>query len=179
MLDMVTIYEKREVVRVRPATTADGEAIRVIRNHAVATSTALWTDTRQSPADAVAWLAVHLARGSALVAETGGEDGEVVGFAVYGPWRDLDGYRHTVENSVYVREGSQGLGIGGALLGALVDAARGAGHHSMIAGIESGNATSIRLHRRFGFTEVGTVREAGLKFGRWFDLTLMRLALEN
>ncbi|MCF4136846.1 N-acetyltransferase family protein [Streptomyces sp. Tue 6430] len=173
---MVTIYEKREVVRVRPATAADGEAIRVIRNHAVATSTALWTDTRQSPADAAVWLAAHLARGSALVAESGGE---VVGFAVYGPWRDLDGYRHTVENSVYVREGSQRLGIGGALLGALVEAARAAGHHSMIAGIESGNATSIRLHRRFGFTEVGTVREAGLKFGRWFDLTLMRLALEG
>jgi L-amino acid N-acyltransferase len=188
MLDMVPIYEKREVVRVRPATTADGEAIRAIRNHAVATSTALWTDTRQSPADAAAWLAVHLARGSALVAEAGGqgcesgeggEGGEIVGFAVYGPWRDLDGYRHTVENSVYVREGSQGLGIGRALLGALVDAARAAGHHSMIAGIESGNAPSVRLHRRFGFTEVGTVPEAGLKFGRWFDLTLMRLALEG
>ncbi|MEU0114540.1 N-acetyltransferase family protein [Streptomyces bobili] len=179
---MVTIYEKREVVRVRPATTADGEAIRAIRNHAVATSTALWTDTRQSPADAAAWLAVHLTRGSALVAEAGGRGGEsadVVGFAVYGPWRDLDGYRHTVENSVYVREGSQGLGIGRALLGALVDAARAAGHHSMIAGIESGNAPSVRLHRRFGFTQVGTVREAGLKFGRWFDLTLMRLALED
>ncbi|MET9506589.1 N-acetyltransferase family protein [Streptomyces sp. NPDC006622] len=173
---MVTIYEKREVVRVRPATAADGEAVRAIRNHAVATSTALWTDTRQSPADAGVWLAAHLARGSALVAELGGE---VVGFAVYGPWRDLDGYRHTVENSVYVREDSQGLGIGRALLGALVDAARGAGHHSMIAGIESGNATSIRLHRRFGFTEVGTVPEAGLKFGRWFDLTIMRLALED
>ncbi|MFF8190565.1 GNAT family N-acetyltransferase [Streptomyces bobili] len=179
---MVTIYEKREVVRVRPATTADGEAIRAIRNHAVATSTALWTDTPQSPADAAAWLAVHLARGSALVAEAGGQDGgsgEIAGFAVYGPWRDLDGYRHTVENSVYVREGSQGLGIGRALLGPLVDAARAAGHHSMIAGIESGNAPSVRLHRRFGFTEVGTVREAGLKFGRWFDLTLMRLALED
>lgn len=176
------------MVRVRPATTADGEAIRAIRNHAVATSTALWTDTPQSPADAAAWLAVHLARGSALVAETGGqgghggrdgESGEILGFAVYGPWRDLDGYRHTVENSVYVRDGSQGLGIGQALLGALVDAARAAGHHSMIAGIESGNAPSVRLHRRFGFTEVGTVREAGLKFGRWFDLTLMRLALED
>ncbi|MEV4233116.1 hypothetical protein AB0J81_39850 [Streptomyces bobili] len=56
---MVPIYEKREVVRVRTATTADGEAIRAIRNHAVATSTALWTDTPQSPADAAAWLAVH------------------------------------------------------------------------------------------------------------------------
>lgn len=175
MLDMTAIYETREVVRVRPACEADGEAIRAIRNHAVATSTALWTQTQQSPADARAWLAAHLDRGSALVAEAGGR---VVGFAVYAPWRELDGYRHTVENSVYVREDSQGLGVGGALLSALIDSARRAGHHSMIAGIESGNASSIRLHERFGFAVVGTVPDAGRKFGRWFDLTLMQLPLQ-
>ncbi|MFD7136510.1 GNAT family N-acetyltransferase [Streptomyces sp. NPDC059894] len=173
---MATIYEKGEAVRVRRASEADGEAVRAIRNHAVATSTALWTQTQQSPADARAWLAPHLARGSALVAEAGGR---VVGFAVYGPWRPLDGYRDTVENSVYVRDGSQGLGIGGALLSALIDSARDAGHHSVIAGIESGNAPSVRLHERFGFTEVGRVPEAGRKFGKWFDLTLMQLRLQG
>lgn len=159
---------------VRPARPGDGEAIRAIRNHAVEHSTALWTQTPQSPAEAVSWLAAHLERGSAFVAEA---DGEVAGFAVYGPWRALDGYRHTVEDSVYVREGRHGLGIGSALLDALIDAAREAGHHVMIAGIEAGNASSVRLHERFGFQHVGTVPEVGTKFGRWLDLTLMRLPL--
>ncbi|MGI5439865.1 N-acetyltransferase family protein [Streptomyces shenzhenensis] len=43
--------------------------------------------------------------------------------------------------------------------------------------IEAGNAPSIRLHERFGFHHVGTVREAGIKFGRRLDLTIMRLSL--
>ncbi|WP_234360256.1 GNAT family N-acetyltransferase [Streptomyces sp. DSM 15324] len=38
-------------------------------------------------------------------------------------------YRDTVEDSVSVREGRQGIGIGSALLGALVTDAREAGHH--------------------------------------------------
>ncbi|MFJ9543466.1 GNAT family N-acetyltransferase [Streptomyces sp. NPDC101225] len=159
---------------VRPARAGDVETVRAIRNNAVGHSTALWTQTPQSPEEAADWLAGHLERGSAFVAETGGE---VAGFAVYGPWRALDGYRHTVEDSVYVREGRHGLGIGTALLAAVVDGAREAGHHVVIAGIEAGNAASIRLHERFGFEHVGTVAEAGTKFGRWLDLTLMRLPL--
>jgi phosphinothricin acetyltransferase len=173
MLDMNPIYES-QVVAVRAACSGDAEAVVAIRNHAIAHSTALWTQTRQSPAEGAAWLAAHLRRGSAFVAE---REGEVVGFAVYGPWRELDGYRHTVENSVYVREDRHGLGVGTALMTALVAGAREAGHHVMIAGIEAGNAASIRLHERFGFEHVGTIREAGTKFGRWLDLTLMRLAL--
>ncbi|MGY6022033.1 N-acetyltransferase family protein [Streptomyces spinosirectus] len=171
---MNPIYERSRTVTVRPAQSADVEVIRAIRNHAVEHSTALWTQALQSAEEAVGWLAAHLERGSAFVAET---DGEVAGFAVYGPWRALDGYRHTVEDSVYVREGRHGLGIGSALLAALIDSAREAGHHVVIAGIEAENAASIRLHERFGFEHVGTVCEVGTKFGRWLDLTLMRLSL--
>lgn len=175
MLDMDPIYERRSTaVTVRRALPGDAEAIRAIRNHAVEHSTALWTQTPQSSPESVAWLATHLERGSAFVAETAGD---VAGFAVYGPWRALDGYRHTVEDSVYVREDRHGLGIGSALLAALIDSAGAAGHHVMIAGIEAGNTASIRLHERFGFQHVGTVPEVGTKFGRWLDLTLMRLPL--
>ncbi|MFF8726894.1 GNAT family N-acetyltransferase [Streptomyces sp. NPDC015171] len=174
---MNPIYERHSAavtVTVRRARPGDSEAVRAIRNRAIEESTALWTRTTLSPAEGAAWLAAHLERGSALVAEA---DGEVAGFAVYGPWRELDGYRHTVEDSVYVDEGRHGLGIGSALLGALIGAAREAGHHVMIAGIEAENTASIRLHERFGFDRAGTVREVGTKFGRWLDLTIMRLPL--
>lgn len=159
---------------VRRAVPDDSQPIRAIRNHAIEHSTALWTQIPLSVAEAVAWLAPHLERGSAFVAA---EEGEVVGFAVYGPWRRSEGYRHTVEDSVYVREDRHGRGIGAALLASLIAAARTAGHHVMIADIESGNAASIRLHERFGFHHVGTAGEVGTKFGRWLDLTIMRLAL--
>ncbi|MEU9381709.1 N-acetyltransferase family protein [Streptomyces sp. NPDC048279] len=173
---MNPIYERGRTMTVRPAHPGDAEAVRAIRNDAIEHSTALWTSAPQSSAEGAAWLAAHLARGSAFVAEVAGE---VAGFAVYGPWRELDGYRHTVEDSVYVREGRHGLGIGSALLGALVTAAREAGHHVMIAGIEAENIASVRLHQRFGFEHAGTVREVGVKFGRRLDLTLMRLPLDR
>ncbi|MFF9179903.1 GNAT family N-acetyltransferase [Streptomyces misionensis] len=172
---MLPIYERAGAVTVRRAHAGDAEAVRAIRNHAIEHSTALWTEIPQSAAEGRAWLAAHLERGSAFVAET---DGEVAGFAVFAPWRALDGYRHTVEDSVYVREGRHGLGIGSALLAVLIAAAREAGHHLVIAGIEAGNGASIRLHERFGFEHAGTVREAGIKFGRRLDLTLMRLPLD-
>lgn len=124
--------------------------------------------------DAAAWLAPHLRRGSAYVAEA---DGTVVGFAAYGPWRSYEGYRHTVEDSVYVDDGSHGRGIGSALLGTLIDGARRAGARIVIADIEAGNAASIKLHERFGFEHVGTIGDAGTKFGRWLDLVIMRLPL--
>ncbi|WP_329565285.1 GNAT family N-acetyltransferase [Streptomyces sp. NBC_01361] len=172
---MNLIYEKSGVaVSVRTACIGDAEAVRVIRNDAIEHSTALWTTRTQTSAEAAAWLTTHLNRGSAFVAEVGGE---VAGFAVYGPWKDFDGFCHTVENSVYVREGLHGLGIGSALLTVLISGARKAGHHVVIAGIEGSNTASIRLHERFGFQHAGTVREVGTKFGRWLDLTLMRLLL--
>ncbi|MCL7428437.1 MULTISPECIES: GNAT family N-acetyltransferase [unclassified Streptomyces] len=171
---MIPIYEKRGGVTVRAARPEDTEAVVAIRNHAVEHSTALWTQVPHSPAEGQAWFADHLERGSALVAEVAGE---IAGYASYAPWRALEGYRHTVEDSVYVRDGHQGLGIGGSLLTALIATARATGQHSMIAAIESGNSTSIRLHEHRGFDHVGTLKEAGTKFGRWFDLTLMQLRL--
>jgi phosphinothricin acetyltransferase len=171
---MALIYEKFEAVAVRLAQPGDTEAVRAIRNHAIEHSTALWTQTPQTPAEGAAWLAGHLERGSVFVAETAGA---VAGFAVYAPWRELDGYRHTVEDSVYVREDQHGRGTGSALLARVIAAARESGHHVMIADVEAGNAASIRLHERFGFRHVGTVREVGTKFGRWLDLTIMRLPL--
>ena len=38
---------------------------------------------------------------------------------------------------------------------------------SVIAG---GNAASVRLHEKFGFTYSGTLHEVGLKFGRYLDI---------
>jgi len=160
--------------KIRLAGATDAEAIRAIRNDVIEHSTATWTTETVSPADGRAWLAENLARGSAYVAET---DGQVIGYANWAPWRPKDGYRYTVEDSVYLTGGHQGHGLGAALLKTLIAAAAESGAHVMMACIESSNARSVALHQRFGFELVGTAREVGTKFGRWLDLTMMRLAL--
>ena len=152
----------------------DSAAIRAIRNDVIEHSTAMWTTHLLSPDDAHTWLAENLARRSAYVAEA---DGQVVGFANWSPWRQKDGYRFTVEDSVYVTDGHQGHGIGAALLRTLIKGAGESGAHVMMASIEAGNTRSVALHERHGFEIVGTAREVGTKFGRWLDLTMMRLAL--
>ena len=107
------------------------------------------------------------------------ENRAVVGYAAIGPYRDFDGYRHTVENSVYVRDGQRGKGIGRVLLAALCDRARACGVHVMIAAIEAGNTGSIRLHENHGFERVGLLKEVGVKFGTWLDLVFLQLTFEG
>jgi phosphinothricin acetyltransferase len=162
--------------RIRLAEAADAEAIRAIRNDVIEHSTSTWTTQTVCPGDGRAWLAENLARRSAYVAESGGQ---VIGYANWAPWRPKDGYRHTVEDSVYLTDGYQGRGLGAELLGALITGARASGAHVMMACIESSNARSVTLHERAGFELVGTAREVGIKFGRWLDLTMMRLSLND
>jgi L-amino acid N-acyltransferase YncA len=160
--------------KIRPVTADDAEPIRAIRNDVIEHSTAMWTTSLVTPAEGRTWLAENLARRSALVAETAGE---VAGFANWSPWRPKDGYRFTVEDSVYVVDRHQGHGVGAELLAALIAGARDCGAHVMMASIEATNARSVALHGRHGFEIVGTAREVGTKFGRWLDLTMMSLAL--
>ncbi|MEO5834352.1 MAG: N-acetyltransferase family protein [Nakamurella sp.] len=160
---------------IRSAEPNDAAAILEIHNAAVTGSTAIWTDRLETVADREAYLTDHAASGHAvLVAEA---DGVVVGYASIGTWRQKNGYRLTVDDSVYVRNSHHGTGIGRALLAELIERARVGGFHVMIADIEAGNAASIRLHEQFGFEVCGTIREVGTKYGRWLDLTVMRLEL--
>jgi L-amino acid N-acyltransferase YncA len=160
--------------KIRLAEPGDAEALRAIRNDVIAHSTAMWTTQTLTPEDGRAWLAENLTRRSAYVAESGGQ---VIGFASWSPWRPKDGYRYTVEDSVYLTDGHQGHGLGAELLATLITAARDSGAHAMMASIEATNARSVALHQRLGFELVGTAREVGTKFGRWLDLTLLHLAL--
>ncbi|GJD95585.1 GNAT family N-acetyltransferase [Methylobacterium iners] len=110
-----------------------------------------------------------------LVAE---RDGRLLGYAYAGPYRARPAYRHTVENSVYVREGSGRQGAGGALLAALVARCEAGPWRQMVAVIgDSANAASIALHARHGFRVVGTLEAVGFKHGRWVDTVLMQRAL--
>ena len=99
------------------------------------------------------------------------------GFASFGDFRPWPGYALSVEHSVYMEEPARGRGIGSALLQRLIDEARARGKHTMIGGIDAENLASITLHAKFGFTEVGRLREVARKFGNWLDLIFMQRIL--
>ncbi|WP_112946124.1 MULTISPECIES: GNAT family N-acetyltransferase [unclassified Rhizobium] len=158
---------------IRDATETDLAAIRDIYNHAVEHTTAIWNETVVDLDNRREWFAMRRARGfPVLVAE---RNGKIAGYASYGDWRAFEGFRHTVEHSVYVEKDHQGAGIGKQLMTALIKRAGENGIHVMIAGIEAGNQASIALHEKLGFRNGGTFHEVGIKFGRWLDLTFMEL----
>ncbi|WP_395396165.1 N-acetyltransferase family protein (plasmid) [Novosphingobium sp. BL-8A] len=165
-------------MNIRDADPADAEAITAIYNDAVVNTTAIWNDTRIDTANRLAWLADRAKQGYPVLVAVDA-DNAVIGYASFGDWRAWDGYRHTVEHSVYVRADQRGCGVGKALMIALVDRARRIGKHVMVAGIEAGNVGSIRLHEKLGFENVGHLSQVGMKFGKWLDLAFLQLTLDR
>ena len=92
----------------------------------------------------------------------------------FGDFRPFEGYRVTIEHSLYVASDARRRGHGAALLAALIDEARKLEKRAMIGGINAENAVSIALHTKFGFDEVGRLPGVGIKFGRPLDLVLMQ-----
>jgi phosphinothricin acetyltransferase len=162
-------------VVVRPAHDSDLPAILAIYNDAVRHTTAIWNDTLVDLDNRRAWHDARVRLGYPVL--VGEEDGEVVAYGSFGDFRAFDGYRFTVEHSVYVSEGSRRRGIASALIMALVERASALGKHVMVAGIAAENQASIGLHLRHGFVEAGRRPEVGQKFGRWLDLVLMQRTL--
>ncbi|MBW8284437.1 MAG: GNAT family N-acetyltransferase [Rhizobium sp.] len=162
-------------ITIRAAVETDLEAIRDIYNHAVEHTTAIWNEVLVDTENRRAWMEQRQARGFPVLVAI--RDGKVAGYASYGDWRAFDGYRHTVEHSVYVDKDCRGAGLGRLLMQALIDHARANDKHVMIAAIEAENQPSIALHERLGFRLVGIHREVGQKFGRWLDLAMMELQL--
>lgn len=163
-------------MKIQDATATDLPAILAIYNDAVENTTAIWNETLVDLSNRQAWFAERSAAGfPVLVAHDAA--GMVVGYASYGTWRAIEGFRHTVEHSVYVRSDQRGQGLGPQLMQALIKRAQAAGLHVMVAAIESGNSASIRLHERLGFVTSGQMPQVGRKFGRWLNLTFMQLML--
>lgn len=165
-------------MQVRNANTGDIDGITAIYNDAVANTTAIWNEVVVDAANRATWLADRQRAGYPVLVAID-ESGAVAGYASFGDWRAWDGYRHTVEHSIYVHKDCRGAGIGKALMIALIERARAIGKHVMVAGIEANNAGSIALHRQLGFEEVGLLKEVGTKFGKWLDLAFLQLTLDS
>ena len=164
-------------VIVRDAELGDVAALAEILNIEIRSGTASWTETSKTVDDMTRWFGERVAGGyPVLVAEDGGE---VLGYASYGPFRAGEGYRGTVEHSVYVARPARGRGIARLLMERLIAVARAAGLARMVGGISADQPVSMSLHRDLGFEEQGRLKGVGVKRGRRMDLALMVLALDE
>lgn len=163
-------------IHIRPATPADIPEIQAIYAHHVLTGTGTFEEEPPSVEEMQARFDNVVRRGwSWLVAAdaTG-----ILGYAYYTQYRDRSAYRFCVEDSIYIREDVRGQGVGKALVSRLIEDATRNGMRQMVAVIgDSENAGSIGVHASLGFHMVGTLKAAGVKFGRWLDVVSMQRPL--
>ncbi len=152
----------------------DCPAINGIYNHYVLHDTCTYQTEPDTLAEREAWFAGHGGAHPIYVAVTGDE---VLAWGALSPFHPRSGYRFSVEDSIYVRHDQQRRGLGRALLGELVGAARVHAHHTIIALISAEKSGSVALHEAFGFTRNALLREAGYKFETWLDVAYMQLML--
>jgi len=104
---------------------------------------------------------------------------QILGYALVSPWKQKKAYRFTVENSIYLGAASTGKGLGRELLGELITRSKSAGLKEIIAVIaDQGADASIKLHRDFGFEEIGRMGRVGFKFERWLGTILLQKSLK-
>jgi len=163
-------------MKICDAEPRDVPAILEIYNWAIRETTAAWTTRQETLDDRLSWFEGRRDQDLPVLVAADA-DGTVLGFASYGPFRPKEGYRLTVEHTVYVDPAAQRRGIGRALLERLVEIAASRGVHMMIGAVDGDNAASIGLHEALGFKVAGRLPEVGTKFGRWLDLVLVAKVL--
>lgn len=100
-------------------------------------------------------------------------DGTVLGWATVVAVSDRCVYAGVVEHSVYVHPGTRGLGVGRALLDALIVSTEQVGIWTIQSGIFPENHASVALHTGAGFRLVGTRERIGELHGAWRDVVLI------
>ena len=173
--DLVTHTYNRSQCLVRPATASDMVHVTAIYARFVSTSTATFEIVAPDESEILrrrqAVLDLELPY---LIAEL---EGYIVGYCYASQFRPREGYRYTVEDSIYVRPDCVGHGVGRMLLTQLIAECQDRGYHSMVACICGVNVPSVALHASHGFQQVGLLPEAGYKFGEWLRLMIMQRSL--
>lgn len=106
------------------------------------------------------------------------EGNHICGYVSLSSYREKEAFRSTVELSIYIDPQDRKKGVATALMGYILEIAR---HdetiHTVVSVITSGNEASEKLHQKFGFEFCGTIREVGMKFGKYQDIDNFRLGV--
>ena len=157
-------------VQIRTAIADDAAAIAEIYNQGIEDRVATYETSRRSAEDQQAWLQSIAGRYPAVVAQI---DGEIIGWAGAGPYRDRECYRGIGEFSMYVHRDWRRRGVGDLLLAGLISEAERLGLWKLLSRIFPFNEASRALCCKHGFREVGTYEKHARLDGRWLDVVIV------
>jgi phosphinothricin acetyltransferase len=154
---------------IRRVVQDDLPALLAIYNHFVVHTPVTFDIEPRSLEQRQAWLDTFadVGRHQCLVAA---KDGQAIGWACSGKLREKAAYDTSVETSIYLAPGEQGQRLGRRLYQTLFEALADEDVHRAFGGITQPNEASVGLHLAMGFTHVGTYREVGRKFGKFWDV---------
>lgn len=162
-------------MKIRLAERTDVPSMREIFNEVLRNSNSIYREEEVTLEERYAWFDEKLEHGFPIFGAYEGD--HLIGYAGYGTWRAAQGYRKSVELTIYVDQKFRGVGIGSALMKTIIDHARTDGYHVMIGAIDAANQQSIEFHKRFGFVEVARMPEVALKNDQWLTLVFMQKLL--
>jgi phosphinothricin acetyltransferase len=162
-------------MNIRRADRSDVPAMREIFNEVLRNSNSIYRDEEVSLEERFAWFDEKIEHGFPLFGAY--DEDKLIGYAGYGTWRAAQGYRKSVELTIYVDSAYRAKGIGSKLMQRIIEQGKSDGFHVMIGAIDAENRGSIEFHKRFGFTETARMPEVALKNGKWLDLVFMQKLL--
>jgi len=157
-------------IHIRTAGVDDAAAIAEIYNQGIEERVATFETERRSADDQRAWLKAIAGRYPGVVAQI---DGEIIGWAGAGPYRERECYRGIGEFSMYVRRDWRGRGVGDLLVAALIGEAECLGLWKLLSRIFTFNEVSRALCRKHGFREVGVYEKHARLDRRWLDVVIV------
>jgi len=164
------------IPELRDATAADAAQLAAIYNETV--------EARDATMDLVPRdeqyfreLISELGEREALIVLANAE--RVLGWGRIMRYADREGYNTTCETAVYLRRELRRRGLGTRIKLELLARCRQLGYHHLVAKVFTSNQASIDYNLRLGYEIVGVQREIGWVGGRWEDVTIMQLVLDD
>jgi phosphinothricin acetyltransferase len=162
---------------IRPVEASDASAIAGIYNHYIDHTIITFELDPIDAAEIESRIERVTSAGFPWIVFVDPDSNQLVGYAYAGPWRTRTAYRFVVESAIYLRNGSEGQGIGKQLYAELFEQLRMKEYRSVIAGISLPNEASVAAHRSMGFRKAGFFEKVGYKFDRWIDVEFWQLDL--
>jgi L-amino acid N-acyltransferase YncA len=163
-------------VQIRKVTLNDVERIKEIYNHYIVNTVHTFEAAILTDEQVAQRINKYQPNYPWYVAES---DNTVIGYAYASEFIERTAYKFTSEVTIFIDKNYTKGGAGKKLLAQLVKDMSTLGYTALISIIAVPNPASVKLHKAFGFENVGHLKKVGYKLGKWVDVELWELELHQ
>ena len=159
-------------IEIEIATKQDLNRIVEIYNWAIENTSATFDTDSKTIQSQFGWFESHDEKHPVIVAR---ENGRVLAWGSISPWSDRCAYSGTGEISFYVDPDFHCKGIGFNILKRLIEIGKEKNFRTLVSRIAGKSEASVHLHKKLGFSNIGTMKNVGKKFDEIIDVHLMQI----